>query len=110
MLAVDAFTVDGDAAALTLSTAARRLFASSVGEMVGGSAAAAEAVLHSLRPLLAWLHESLDAVLGAIAGRHGSVTACDHLRTVYAGIRRCERDTKVHQLTPPLHARSVAAA
>ncbi len=104
MLAVDTFTADGDPAALTLSTAARRLFASSVGDEVGGSRAAAEAVPQSLRLLIAWLHESLTAVLGAFAGRHGSVTVCDHLGIVYAGIRGCERYNDCILLITPSYA------
>ena len=67
-------SADVDAAALTLSVAARRLFALVIGDASGGgSTAAAEAahpVLQLLEPLLAWLHESLNAVLDAVAGKH----------------------------------------
>ncbi len=94
MLAVDTFTAD-DPAALTLSQAARRLFASMLGDVVGGSTAAAEAVqpvLQSLRPLLAWLHESLEAVVDAVTGGYGNAAACDRLKIACAGICWRERD------------------
>ena len=76
MLALDGLPAEPSAAAMALSTAARRLVASLMATAGRGSPAseASPPVLQSLRQLLAWLHQSLSAVLGGIAGNYAQMS------------------------------------